>query len=67
MSEFRDINLPQLIERGVPPQLAQNAIAILEQQNAGELPCPLEGEELHIVHSAFVWMQAQASNEEIKL
>ncbi len=67
MSEFRDANLPQLIERGVPPQLATDAVDILERQNAGELPCPLEGEELHIVNSAFAWMQAQANNEETKL
>ncbi len=66
MSEFRDANLPQLIARGVPPQLAQDAIEILERQNQGELPCPLEGEELHIVSSAFTWMEAQASNEETK-
>jgi hypothetical protein len=52
MSEFIDANLPLLIERGVPPQLAIDAINLLDAQNRGELPCPLEGEELHIVRSA---------------
>jgi hypothetical protein len=66
MSEFVEANLPQLIKRGVPPQLAQDAITILESQNRGELPIPLEGEELHIVNSAFTWMTAQANNEEPK-
>jgi hypothetical protein len=66
MSEFQNANLPQLIARGVPPQLAQDAIEILERQTRGELPCPLEGSELHIVNSAFTWMTAQASNEETK-
>jgi hypothetical protein len=59
MSEFIDANLPILIERGVPPQLAIDAINLLDAQNRGELPCPLEGEELHIVRSAWTWMNAQ--------
>jgi hypothetical protein len=59
MSDFTEANLPHLIERGVPPQLAQDAIEILERQNQGELPCPLEGEELQIVNSAWQWMTAQ--------
>ena len=46
MSEFIDTNLPALIERGVPPQLALDAINLLDAQNSGELPCPLEGEDL---------------------
>jgi hypothetical protein len=59
MSEFIDTNLPALIERGVPPKLAQEAINLLDAQNRGELPCPLEGEDLHIVRSAWTWMTAQ--------
>ena len=59
MSEFIDVNLPALIERGVPPQLAEQAINLLDAQNRGELPCPLEGEELHTVNSAWQWLTAQ--------
>jgi hypothetical protein len=59
MSEFIDTNLPALIERGVPPQLAIDAINLLDAQNRGELPCPLEGEDLNIVRSAWTWMTAQ--------
>ena len=59
MSEFIDANLPILIERGVPPQLALDAINLLDAQNRGELPCPLEGEDLHTVRSAWTWMTAQ--------
>jgi hypothetical protein len=59
VSEFIDANLPILIERGVPPKLALDAITLLDAQNRGELPCPLEGEELHIVKSAWTWMAAQ--------
>lgn len=66
MSEFTEANLPKLIERGVPPQLAQNAIKILDAQNRGELPVPLEGEELQIVTSAWQWMTAQARNAQPK-
>jgi hypothetical protein len=66
MSEFTDANLPKLIERGVPPQLAEDAIAILDAQNRGELPCPLEGEELHIVQSAWQWMTASDRNAQPK-
>ncbi len=58
MSEFIDVNLPALIERGVPPQLAIDAINLLDAQNRGELPCPLEGEDLHTVNSAWQWMTA---------
>jgi hypothetical protein len=59
MSEFTDANLPHLIERGVPPQLAQDAVEILDAQNEGLLPVPLEGEDLNIVNSAWQWMTAQ--------
>jgi hypothetical protein len=59
MSEFIDVNLPALISRGVPPKLALDAINLLDAQNRGELPCPLEGEDLHIVRSAWTWMNAQ--------
>jgi hypothetical protein len=59
MSEFIDANLPALIERGVPPKLALEAINLLDAQNRGELPCPLEGEDLNIVNSAWTWMNAQ--------
>jgi hypothetical protein len=59
MSEFIDVNLPALIERGVPPQLAIDAINLLDAQNRGELPWPLEGEDLHTVNSAWQWMTAQ--------
>ena len=59
MSEFIDVNLRALIERGVPPQLAKEAITLLDAQNRGELPCPLEGEDLNTVNSAWQWMTAQ--------
>lgn len=59
MSEFAEANLPKLIERGVPPKLAKEAITILDAQNQGELPVPLEGEDLHVVRSAWTWMTAQ--------
>lgn len=59
MSEFTDANLPRLISRGVPPKLAEEAIEILDQQNQGQLPVPLEGEDLNIVRSAWTWMVAQ--------
>jgi hypothetical protein len=59
MSDFIDTNLPALIERGVPPKLALEAINLLDAQNRGELPCPLEGEDLNIVKSAWTWMNAQ--------
>ncbi len=58
MSDFKKANLPILLERGVPPQLALQALDILDHQNQGLLPCPLEGEELHIVNSAWQWMAA---------
>ena len=59
MSDFIQANLPHLIERGVPPKLALDAITRLDAQNRGELPCPLEGDDLHIVQSAYTWMTAQ--------
>lgn len=59
MSDFIDANLPHLIDRGVPPQLAKEAVNILDAQNRGELPCPLEGEDLNVVRSAWTWMTAQ--------
>lgn len=59
MSEFTDANLPKLIERGVPPKLAEEAVNILDAQNEGKLPVPLEGEDLHVVRSAWQWMTAQ--------
>ena len=59
MSEFTHANLPALLERGVPPKLAEEAVTRLDAQNRGELPCPLEGEDLHIVRSAWTWMTAQ--------
>ncbi len=59
MSEFIDATLPALIKRGVPPKLALEAVQLLDRQNQGELPCPLEGEDLHIVNSAWAWMTAQ--------
>ncbi|MEP0834810.1 hypothetical protein NDI48_26970 [Microcoleus sp. AS-A8] len=62
MSEFTEANLPHLIERGVPPQLARDAVEILDAQNEGELPCPLQCEELNIVQSAWQWMVAQDRN-----
>ncbi len=66
MSDFIDANLPHLIERGVPPQLAQDAVRILDRQNRGEHPVPLEGEELNIVQSAWQWMVAQDRNQPTK-
>lgn len=59
MSEFTDANLPKLISRGVPPKLASEAITILDRQNEGLLPVPLENEDLHTVRSAWTWMTAQ--------
>jgi hypothetical protein len=59
MSDFKEVNLPQLISRGVPPQLAEDAVEILDRQNEGLLPVPLEGEDLNIVRSAWTWMVAQ--------
>ncbi len=59
MSDFIEANLPVLIERGVPPKLAKEAMSILDAQNRGELPCPLEGDDLHLVRSAWTWMSAQ--------
>ena len=64
MSEFIDVNLPVLIERGVPPQLAEDALNLLDAQNRGELPCPLQGEQLHIVKSAWTWMKAKDQNSQ---
>ncbi len=65
MSEFIDANLPALIERGVPPKLAEEAINLLDAQNRGELPCPLEGEDLNIVRSAWTWMNAQDQHSQL--
>ncbi len=59
MSDFIEANLPALIERGVPPKLAKEAVTLLDAQNRGELPCPLEGDDLHLVRSAWTWMSAQ--------
>ncbi len=59
MNEFINANLLSLIEKGIPPKLAEQAINILDAQNKGELPCPLEGEELQVVRSAWTWMTAQ--------
>jgi len=64
MSEFINANLPTLIERGVPPKLAEEAVTLLDAQNRGELPCPLEGDDLHIVNSAWQWMTAQDRNKQ---
>jgi hypothetical protein len=65
MSEFIDANLPAMIERGVPPKLAEEAVNLLDAQNRGELPCPLKGEDLHVVNSAWTWMNAQNQTQEI--
>jgi hypothetical protein len=61
-SEFREVNLPALIARGVPPKLADEAVTRLEAQNRGELPCPLEGDDLHVVRSAYAWMTAKSGD-----
>lgn len=53
MDDFTEANLSQLIDQGVPAELAQQAVEILDAQNRGELPCPLEGEELAIVNQAW--------------
>jgi hypothetical protein len=66
MSEFIDANLSALIERGVPPKLAQEAVQLLDRQNRGELPCPLEGEDLNIVNSAWQWQAAQDRSKPTK-
>jgi len=63
MSDFTNVNLPALIERGVPPKLAEEAVNILDAQNRGELPVPLEGEDLHVVRSAWTWMSAKDSEQ----
>ena len=59
MTEFTDTNLPKLISRGVPPKLAKEAITILDRQNKGLLPVPLENEDLNTVRSAWTCMTAQ--------
>lgn len=53
MSDFIEASLSQLIDRGVPTELAQQVVEILEAQNRGELPCPLEGDELAVVNEAW--------------
>lgn len=45
--------LTELVRRGVPPDLAKQMIEILEAQNRGELPFPLEAKEQAIVTSAW--------------
>ncbi len=65
-SEFSEVNLPALIARGVPPKLAEEAITRLDAQNRGELPCPLEGDDLHIVRSAYTWMTAHSGDTPIQ-
>jgi hypothetical protein len=62
VSDFIQANLPHLIKRGVPPKLAKEAIHRLDAQNRGELPCPLEGDDLHIVRSAYTWMTAKSGD-----
>jgi hypothetical protein len=59
VSEFIQANREALIARGVPPKLAEDALQRLDAQNRGELPTPLEGEDLHIVRSAWTWMTAK--------
>lgn len=66
VSDFTEANLPHLIERGVPPKLAEEAVEILDAQNEGLLPVPLEGEDLHVVRSAWTWMTAQDANPKPK-
>ena len=66
MSDFKQANLPALIDAGVPPKLAEQAVDILDQQNQGLLPCPLEGEELQIVNSAWQWMAAKSLDYQYK-
>ena len=45
--------LSELISRGVPSDLAKRVLDILEAQNRGELPFPLEAKEQAIVTSAW--------------
>jgi hypothetical protein len=59
VSEFIQANREALIARGVPPKLTEDALSRLDAQNRGELPTPLEGEDLHIVRSAWAWMTAK--------
>ncbi len=59
MSEFIQANREALIARGVPQKLVEDALSRLDAQNRGELPTPLEGEDLHIVRSAWMWMTAK--------
>ncbi len=66
MSDFKGTNLPILLERGVPPKLALQAIDILDRQNQRLLPCPLEDEDLQIVNSAWQWMAAQQRSDSHK-
>ncbi len=66
MSDFIEANLPALIERGVPQKLASEAVSNLDLQNRGELPCPLEGEHLHVVRSAWTWMTASDRSKPTK-
>lgn len=64
MSEFKQVNLTHLINVGVPPKLAEQAVDILARQNQGLLPCPLKGEELQIVNSAWQWMAAKSRSNQ---
>lgn len=56
MQELIEANLDTLIEQGVPEDLAYQALEILAAQNRGELPCPLEGEELEIVQEVWCYV-----------
>jgi hypothetical protein len=51
----------QLIRAKVPVRLAEQAADKLARQETGELPSPLEGEDLHIVNSAHAWMIANGN------
>jgi hypothetical protein len=43
----------------IPTNQAEKAADALSRQDAGELPCPLEGEELKAVRDAHTWWAAK--------
>lgn len=62
-TEFLRATRETLTAHGMPEELAARASEILDRQNLGLLPCPLEEPELGIVRSA--WLQTNPSTEEV--
>lgn len=61
--EFVRATHEALTTHGVPSDQARQCAEILNQQNLGNLPCPLLEPELGIVRDA--WEQAMGAAEEI--